>query len=85
MIAGRGVDGSSSVPDPNSSYIVGPCTCTESMALNGYIKIACFGRNFLIGPLFIAWDSLLLVPVRAGSFIAPCHKTSLGRNSHLKW
>ena len=23
-----------SVPDPISSYIVGPCTCTETMALN---------------------------------------------------
>ena len=26
-------------PDPITSYIVGPCTCTETMALNGYINI----------------------------------------------
>ena len=30
---------SSSVPDPISSYIVGPYICTETMVLNGYINI----------------------------------------------
>ena len=30
---------STSVPDPTSSYIVGLYTCTETMALNGYIHI----------------------------------------------
>ena len=33
-------------PDPNSSYIVGPCTCTETMALNGYINICILGQEF---------------------------------------
>ena len=28
-----------SVLDPMSSYIVGLCICTETMALNGYIDI----------------------------------------------
>ena len=28
-----------SVADPIISYIVGPCTCAETMALNGYINI----------------------------------------------
>ena len=41
------------------------------MALNGYIEtFAHFGRNFLTGPLFIAWGTPLLVPVCAGSCIA---------------
>ena len=59
-----------SVSDPISCYIVGPYTCTESMALNGCINICMIWQNFLIGPLFIAWDSPWLVPVCAGSFIA---------------
>ena len=41
-----------SVPDPISSNIVCPCTCTETMALNGYINI-CILSNFLIGPYFL--------------------------------
>ena len=41
------------------------------MALNGYMNICIFWKEFLIGPLFIAWDSPLLVLVCAGSFIAP--------------
>ena len=36
--------------------------------------------NFVNGPLFIAWDNLLLVPVVAGFLLPLCHKTSLGRN-----
>ena len=28
-----------SVPGPMSSYIVGPCTYTETMALNGYMNM----------------------------------------------
>ena len=66
-----GVSPVQSVPDPISSYIVGPFTCTETMALNGYINICILWQEFLIGPLFIAWDSPLLVPVCAGSFIVP--------------
>ena len=33
-----------SVPDPFSSYIVGPCT--ETMALNGYINICILWQEF---------------------------------------
>ena len=29
-----------------SSYIVGPCTCTETMALNGYINICILWQEF---------------------------------------
>ena len=36
---GRGVGLAESVSDPISSYIVGACTCAETMALNGYINI----------------------------------------------
>ena len=31
---------------PFSSYIVGPCTCTETMALNGYINICILWQEF---------------------------------------
>ena len=34
------------VSDPISSYIVGPCTCTETMALNGYINICILWQEF---------------------------------------
>ena len=33
-------------PDPIISYIVGPCTCTETMALNGYINICILWLEF---------------------------------------
>ena len=35
-----------SIPDPISSYIMGPCTCTETMALNGYINICIIWQEF---------------------------------------
>ena len=35
-----------SVPDPISSYIVGPYTCTETMVLNGYINICILWLEF---------------------------------------
>ena len=31
-------------------------------------------RNVLIGQLYLAWDTPLLVPECAGSFITPCHR-----------
>ena len=35
-----------SVPDPISCCIVGPCTCTETMGLNGYINICIRWQEF---------------------------------------
>ena len=35
-----------SVPDPISSYMVDPCSCTETMALNGYINICILWLEF---------------------------------------
>ena len=34
------------IPDPISSCMVGPCTCTETMALNGYINICILWQEF---------------------------------------
>ena len=39
-----------SVPDPISRYIVGPRTCTETMALNGYINICILWQEFSYWP-----------------------------------
>ena len=35
-----------SVPDPFRSYIVGPRTCTETMALNGHINVCIIWQEF---------------------------------------
>ena len=51
-----------------SCCIMGPYTCTESMALNDHMNICIICLN---GPLFIAWGSPLLVPVCAWFLIAP--------------
>ena len=43
---GRVREAEGRVPDPIRSSIVGPCTCTETMALNGYINICILCLDF---------------------------------------
>ena len=46
MSMGTSMGGSGPFLTPISSYIVGPCTSTEIMALNGYINICILWQDF---------------------------------------
>ena len=51
----------------------GPYMHTVTMAFTGRFNLV---RDFLIGPLYLAWDTLPLVPVCAGSFMTFLSATS---------